>query len=83
MTSNCHFLPSFVLLWSKNSIFWVNVPKLSHFVAVFYEKKCDNLRSWTVIKCLPPDSYVFWEIFENCQLKTLLNSKIIQIITVV
>ena len=23
----------------------------------------------------------FWEIFENCQLKTLLNSKILQIVT--
>ena len=25
---------------------------------------------------------VFWEIFENCQLKTLLNSKILKIVTV-
>ena len=25
---------------------------------------------------------IFWEIFENCQLKTLLNSKIVQIVTV-
>jgi len=26
----------------------VNVPKLSHFFAVFLGKNCDNLRSWTV-----------------------------------
>jgi len=25
---------------------------------------------------------IFWEIFENCQLKKLLNSKILQIVTV-
>jgi len=24
---------------------------------------------------------IFWEIYENCELKTLLNSKILQIVT--
>ena len=33
------------------------------------------------LQCLPPNAIFFREMFENCQLKTLLNQKILQIIT--
>ena len=47
-TPNCHTFCLFCFIIVQNSIFLVNVPKLSHFFAVFLGKKCDNLRSWTV-----------------------------------
>jgi len=34
--------------------FWVNVPKLSHFFELFFDKKCDNLGSWLYNKTKKP-----------------------------
>ena len=42
----------------------------------FQKNFLERWKQYFLLQCLPPQ-VTFWEIFENCQLKTLLNSKIL------
>ena len=49
--------------------------------SIRYFRSRISLKICTVLTTRSLPFAIFWEIFENCQLKTLLNSKILQIVT--